>query len=272
MVLGNYYWYTTFSLHTFNIDVRNFLFVTLLSGFLLYLEYASRCKMKGFLNKLQYLGPPLLFITFIFIERFFGDLYYFLEKEDSVFETLQFIGYVLSGLLSLHIAFKLWASKFKVHAPLFMLLGFALLFITGEEISWGQRFFHLATPPQIARDNLQQELTIHNNKYIERKTYYLYMAIGIYGSFSWLALKLVPRKSRKLFSLFTPPPRLFFYFSPAFAFFFFSLYLSTYYGLFDAKPTSFDLWQELAELYIAVGFLQFTLRNTTLLKVGSKKK
>jgi hypothetical protein len=32
----------------------------------------------------------------------------------------------------------------------------------GEEISWGQRIFGVATPEAVARINLQNELTIHN--------------------------------------------------------------------------------------------------------------
>ncbi len=271
MVLGNYYLYTTFSLNSFNIDARNFIFVPLLSGYLLYLEYAKRLKLKETFAKLQYFGPPLLLIILIFIERYFNSVYALLEREDSAFETLQFIGYLFSGLLWLHIANKLFTKKLKMHALLFMLLGLMLLFIAGEEISWGQRYLGIATPDYIAQNNLQKEITLHNNKYVQFKTYFLYMAIGLYGSFGWLALKFLPKKLSKSWSLFIPQPKLFFYFFPAFAFFFFSWYLSTYYGLFDAQITSFDPWQELAELYVAAGFLQFTLRNTTMLKTTLKK-
>ena len=259
MVLGNYYWYPTFSLHLFHIDIRNFIFVTFLSGYTIYLSYAQRLKLKKPLEKLQFLGPPLFLLALVFLEYFFQDIYNFLEKEDSVFENLQFIGYFLSGLFSLQISFKLFTKKLKIQALLFLILSLGLFFIAGEEISWGQRIFHIATPDSVAQINLQKEITVHNLKTIERKTYFLYMSMGLYGAFSWLGRKFLSRRSQKQVALFVPRPKLFLYFFAAFAFFFFSLYLSTYYDLFTAKITSFDPWQELAELYLSLGLLLFAL-------------
>ncbi len=259
MVLGNYYWYPTFSLHLFHIDVRNFIFVTFLSGYTMYLSYANTLKLKKPIDKLQFLGPPLFLVTLIFLEYFFRDIYNFLEKEDSVFENLQFIGYLLSGLFSLRISLKLLIKKRRLQALLFLIFSLALLFIAGEEISWGQRIFHITTPQSIAEVNLQKEITVHNFRNIERKTYFLYMSMGLYGAFSWLGRKFLSRRFQKQVALFVPRPKLFLYFFAAFAFFFFSLYLSTYYDLFTATITSFDPWQELAELYLSLGLLQFTL-------------
>lgn len=45
-----------------------------------------------------------------------------------------------------------------------LLLGWAvlLLLVAGEEISWGQRIFGVATPESLAASNVQGETTIHN--------------------------------------------------------------------------------------------------------------
>ncbi len=45
----------------------------------------------------------------------------------------------------------------------FLLLALLFIFLTGEEISWGQRILGLETPESIAADNEQDEINFHNN-------------------------------------------------------------------------------------------------------------
>ncbi len=44
----------------------------------------------------------------------------------------------------------------------YIILAALFVFITGEEISWGQRIFGWATPEWMAENNVQEETTIHN--------------------------------------------------------------------------------------------------------------
>jgi len=45
----------------------------------------------------------------------------------------------------------------------FLLLALLFIFLTGEEISWGQRIFGIETPESIAEDNQQGEINFHNH-------------------------------------------------------------------------------------------------------------
>jgi hypothetical protein len=53
-------------------------------------------------------------------------------------------------------------------------LGLALLFFfgAGEEISWGQRIFHFATPAELASANTQDELNLHNLNIFEKSHFF----------------------------------------------------------------------------------------------------
>ncbi|MBN1952330.1 MAG: hypothetical protein JW801_14110 [Bacteroidales bacterium] len=44
----------------------------------------------------------------------------------------------------------------------YLLLALLFFFCFGEEISWGQRIFHVKTPDYISEVNAQQEINIHN--------------------------------------------------------------------------------------------------------------
>ena len=88
-------------------------------------------------------------------------------NEDWIFETLTPIYFLITSILLAVIFFKLqpstgnrWLFRLKKLA----LLGFALLYFVaaGEEISWGQRIFHIETPEALKQTNVQQEITIHN--------------------------------------------------------------------------------------------------------------
>lgn len=91
----------------------------------------------------------------------------FMIREDHYFES---VGALMFFVASIFFFFSFWnirsdlkkggLSKVK---PL-ILLGFALAFFFGggEEISWGQRIFNIATPNAINAINAQGEITVHN--------------------------------------------------------------------------------------------------------------
>jgi len=88
-------------------------------------------------------------------------------NEDWIFETLTPIYFLITSILLAILFFKLQpsdGSKWLFRLKKLALLGFALLFFVaaGEEISWGQRIFHVETPEALKQTNVQQEITIHN--------------------------------------------------------------------------------------------------------------
>ena len=79
--------------------------------------------------------------------------------EDSWVENLTAVWFLLAGFLLFTVA---WAERSSFQRGIYVLGGIALLFVAGEEISWGQRIFGLATPDFLLDLNAQRELNVHN--------------------------------------------------------------------------------------------------------------
>jgi len=80
-----------------------------------------------------------------------------LVQEDGLFENAEAVSYFLASfllfsVLIVHRVRNIW------------LLGVALLFflVGGEEVSWGQRIFSVATPETLRAVNVQGETNLHN--------------------------------------------------------------------------------------------------------------
>jgi len=80
-------------------------------------------------------------------------------REDGFVQWLTAIFYFFSFLVIL-----ILNKKQKFRNPWYWCFSFLFLFVAGEEISWGQRIFHIATPEVLYDINLQHEITIHNIK------------------------------------------------------------------------------------------------------------
>lgn len=78
-----------------------------------------------------------------------------LGDEDGFFENLTAICFLSAAI----IFFMTFLNKKEIIYLLFFLV---FLFGAGEEISWGQRIFHIATPEYFEKNNLQDEISIHN--------------------------------------------------------------------------------------------------------------
>ena len=86
-------------------------------------------------------------------------LYHTLSLEDSWVENLTAICFLLAGVLLLAAAM---AEESFFRRCLYILSGVAMLFVAGEEISWGQRILGLETPDFLIGLNAQNELNVHN--------------------------------------------------------------------------------------------------------------
>ena len=77
-------------------------------------------------------------------------------QEDGPFENIQAVLFFLSGLGFVLIYIKnsrnLW----------YLALSMLLIALAGEEISWGQRIFSIASPAWELKDNVQGEMNLHN--------------------------------------------------------------------------------------------------------------
>ncbi len=85
--------------------------------------------------------------------------YYRLVAEDAWVENLTAVWFLLAGCLLCATA---GAVRSSFRRGVYVLGGLALLFVAGEEISWGQRIFGLETPAFLWDLNAQNELNVHN--------------------------------------------------------------------------------------------------------------
>ena len=82
-----------------------------------------------------------------------------LSREDYWVENLTAVWFLLAGLL-LFAAALVERSFFR--RCVYVLGGMAMVFVAGEEISWGQRIFGFATPDFLMRLNESKEFNVHN--------------------------------------------------------------------------------------------------------------
>jgi len=117
--------------------------------------------IQSYFKEIKYLKSYLLIIIaaiFISYSIYFfcaDELIMMLGREDGFFEWMTAALFLVSS----GIFFLTFLRTKNV-----FLLGLAFIFFvgTGEEISWGQRLFHLNTPDWMQEVNVQREINIHN--------------------------------------------------------------------------------------------------------------
>lgn len=181
--------------------------------------------------------------------------------EDGPVEYLTCLFSLAAGGLSLAMASKAKQLKQKFSSKWqrllfqigFIILGLGLIFVAGEEISWGQRIFNYQTPATISQTNLQDEINLHNHQKVFKYVYYAYAVIGLYGAFSRLVLQIINKllncKLITYLQNFTPPSYLMFWFLliP------FYVKLRYTYGIW-----SWGEFSESGEMYLMFGFFAWT--------------
>lgn len=105
-----------------------------------------------------------VYLLFAVIVTLYGALaaylpiaYLWVTYEDLVGEWTQFWFFATAFLFALRLA--LVRSPYRWYFALFAV---ALFYVSGEEISWGQRIFSFSTPTLLQEHNLQHEANLHN--------------------------------------------------------------------------------------------------------------
>jgi len=108
----------------------------------------------------------ILFVYFLFgalvslygiLAAYFPIAYLWVTYEDLIGEWAQFWFFATAFLFTLHLALE--RSPYRWY---FALLAVSLFYVSGEEISWGQRIFSFSTPALLQEHNLQHEANLHN--------------------------------------------------------------------------------------------------------------
>lgn len=111
-------------------------------------------------TKYSILGFIVLVLSYSVIYFVDKDTAIRLTHEDGFFENLGFLFFLFSSIS--------FACSYKKHKNwIFIILAFLFFFAAGEEISWGQRFFHIKSEV-IQHDNVQGEINIHNLEIFNR--------------------------------------------------------------------------------------------------------
>jgi hypothetical protein len=100
-----------------------------------------------------------------------------LYSEDHYFESLGAISLFAASAISLYVYMRALKMRdfTRIHGiKLFVYAALAMLYFfgAGEELSWGQRIFHLQVSPGLAQENPQQEFNIHDQAIVKKNPYF----------------------------------------------------------------------------------------------------
>lgn len=221
-----------------------------------------------------FIFPIALLFIFILLKITSQKIYWGIIQEDNFIENMQSIVYFVSFTVAILISHSFFKEKKRLYALLYLVLSLGFLFISIEEISWGQRIFGIPTPKFFQHHNWQRELSLHNlNAVKPRFLHTVYILVGFYGSFAWLILRLVlPYRIRLKISSainFTVPYwYLTFYYFPVFVIYLYFEYVSKFLLSLHISdhfraPPGFFVWrdQEPPELLLSFGFFFFVMIN-----------
>lgn len=231
--------FTYFHIH-FNVLI-NFILLSLVT-------FYTFNQPQKILKKIFYLIPPILLFIFILLEKFQSELFIDILEEDGIAETFQFLLYFLSSIF-LYKSSKKITGKTKI---IYLILFIGLIFVAGEEISWGQRILGIETPESYKQINQQNEITLHNINFIHFNLLHeAFMLVGLIGSISHFFIKKFI-KNKQISILF---PEKFLYFGFLLTF----LYYFAYHYYLDPKRILFSnvpivIWLEMVETFLAFAF------------------
>lgn len=191
-------------------------------------------KMKKKWIKILVIIFPVLFgLTMYSLNTYYRTVYETIGKEDHLIEWMQFFFFLTSAILSITIAIKMGKVS-KSLRTIFILLALGLFFVAFEEISWGERVFHIEAPEvfdhgslPLLGENVQSEMNLHNFRTLHNLVGKVYILIATHAVLSSLLISLfynlkkdVKKKTKFLLSFLTPPVYLALYFLPLYINFF----------------------------------------------------
>lgn len=244
--------YPNFVFSTFHLNYETLTYLVIMSGILFISSYGIEIYKKNKKSSLFLLGLFLLNLGFL-VRNWPDGTFFQLIREDQIFEQLQFVFYITSGVISGILMLKSFLFRKHFLVTIFYLLFFVfLIFVSGEEISWGQRLLNISTPENLAQINTQEETTLHNINVLNPLQYLMYMTLSIVLSLSWIFKNYFPKSISEIF----PDKSLIPYFLPIFIFYLHINFLNGKYWE----------WQEFTELLLSIGLFIFFYLNYKLIK------
>ena len=106
------------------------------------------------------------------------NVFHAIVREDSVLEWAEVCAYGAAAVASALVAHRMRGLAGFAYG----LLAVASVAAIGEELSWGQRLFHVTTPETLAAANRQHELNVHNLYSVDSTTGVVLLAGALYGA------------------------------------------------------------------------------------------
>lgn len=218
---------------------------------------AKTWQLSWWVMLLLLLAPVLIMVVGASSALFGKNVYLLVTGEDGIAENLQVIVYIVTLMLALIAMRRYWQAKERLIALLYIGLCLGLLFLTGEEISWGQRLFGWGTTGVFAEINQQQETNLHNIEGVQDLFKWVQLLVGAYGVFLPLLIKRwgVFPIFRNLFAAITPHESLIPYFG--------AMFLWKLYRNLLPAPSHWEFrlaeYNEVIELVLALGLFLFVI-------------
>jgi hypothetical protein len=123
------------------------------------------------MNKFILSNVETIIILFVFAIVVFAFIFFYTDRnffinyyvrEDGIVEWLTVGGLLAGAVVCFKRVVDLYNEKKIIFSIATIALGILLLFGAGEEISWGQRLFHIQSPSFFQKNNAQQEINVHN--------------------------------------------------------------------------------------------------------------
>lgn len=156
-----------------------------------------------------WLGLPVLtLIALIATFRLDPSFYakWIIPEGYGVLEFTQFAIMLVALALSIRLLFKPFVRRRPFLLTVTIIAALSCLYIAGEEMSWGQHFFHWNTPEYWALVNRQEETNLHNTYAVFDKWPRAILELGVLigGIFVPIAARFDPRVRANRLSLFLP--------------------------------------------------------------------
>jgi hypothetical protein len=144
-------------------------------------EAADRWRVRPRTAELLFLAPAVGAVLTA-VAAFDRELFTILVDEDSVLEWAQVPAFLAGFVGGTVLALRAHRQGRLRPALGYAVFAAACFFVTGEELSWGQRLLDFGTPEAIRERNNQDEVTLHNIVEVRVLFKFFLIALGIAGA------------------------------------------------------------------------------------------
>jgi hypothetical protein len=175
--------------------------------------YRPFARDPGWNEAWWWLGIPLAFALLVvvtggFTPRFYAD--WIVPEGYGVLEFTQFIVMEAAFILAVRLLFHPFVRQRPFVLTITIIAALSSLYIAGEEMSWGQHFFHWNTPEYWAKINVDDETNLHKAYDIFDKVPRVTLELGVLigGLLLPTAAYFRPELRASRFALFLPAAAL----------------------------------------------------------------